>query len=65
VTTSPDHATIPPTMSAAVHAGYGDADVIRVDQAPVPTSVTARRAMRMASIGGLGVTEGFHYFLAP
>jgi len=52
-------------MSAAVHAGYGDADVIRVDQAPVPTSVTARRAMRMASIGGLGVTEGFHYFLAP
>ena len=29
--------TIPPTMSAAVHDRYGDADVIRVDNLPVPT----------------------------
>jgi NADPH:quinone reductase-like Zn-dependent oxidoreductase len=28
--------TVPPTMSAAVHDRYGDADVIRVDNVPVP-----------------------------
>jgi len=43
--------TIPPTMSAAVHDRYGDADVIRVDNAPVPTIAKDEVLVRVEAAG--------------
>jgi NADPH:quinone reductase-like Zn-dependent oxidoreductase len=43
--------TIPPTMSAAVHDHYGDADVIRVDNVPVPTIADDEVLVRVEAAG--------------
>ena len=43
--------TIPSTMSAAVHDRYGDADVIRVDEVPVPTIAEDEVLVRVEAAG--------------
>jgi|1186.fasta_scaffold90801_2 NADPH:quinone reductase-like Zn-dependent oxidoreductase len=43
--------TIPSTMIAAVHDRYGDADVIRVDEVPVPTVADDEVLVRVEAAG--------------
>src|SRR4051794_1369712 len=43
--------TLPSTMSAAVHDRYGDADVIRVKDVPVPTVADDEVLLRVEAAG--------------
>jgi NADPH:quinone reductase-like Zn-dependent oxidoreductase len=43
--------TVPSSMRAAVHDRYGDADVIRVDRVPVPTSADDEVLVRVEAAG--------------
>ncbi len=46
-----ERVTVPSTMRAAVHDGYGDADVIRIDQVPVPTIADDEVLVRVEAAG--------------